>query len=206
MLAAHLDTVFAADVDHLPRREGDRLAGPGVGDDAVALAALGAVGRLLEQGPQHPPVYLLATVGEAGLGNLAGARAAVHSPPRRLAAFVAIVGSYLGRLGTLAVGSQRWRVEVHGRGGHAWEQSAAPSAVHHAAHVVAALADLPTVPHETALNVGRIEGGEAGDARARAASFDVEIRAISEAALSARSSDRRASSSGAPPPGASRCS
>ena len=74
VLAAHLDTVFPADLPHLAHEEGGRLVGPGVGDDSVALAALSAVGTLLT-GTMGRPVWLLATVGEEGLGNLRGSSA-----------------------------------------------------------------------------------------------------------------------------------
>ena len=47
VLAAHLDTVFGSDTDHTVKRTGDRLFGPGVGDDSVAIASLSAIGRLL---------------------------------------------------------------------------------------------------------------------------------------------------------------
>ncbi|HWV85324.1 MAG TPA: hypothetical protein VNZ62_07735, partial [Capillimicrobium sp.] len=40
IVAAHLDTVFAAGTPLRPRREGDRLLGPGIGDDSLAVAAL----------------------------------------------------------------------------------------------------------------------------------------------------------------------
>ena len=50
--------------------DGSRLCGPGVGDDAVGVAALSAAAGLL--GGAGMPVWLLASVGEEGLGNLCG--------------------------------------------------------------------------------------------------------------------------------------
>ncbi len=47
VVAAHLDTVFARSVAHGATRDGDRLLGPSVGDDSVALAALSALDALL---------------------------------------------------------------------------------------------------------------------------------------------------------------
>jgi tripeptide aminopeptidase len=97
VLAAHLDTVFGPEIDHVVNRRGDRLVGPSVGDDSVALAALGAVGQLIAASDGSVPVLLVATVGEEGYGLLAGARHAVGHPPMKLGAFIAIEGNYLGR-------------------------------------------------------------------------------------------------------------
>jgi len=61
VVAAHLDTVFGRAVTHETRTVADRLIGPGVGDDSVALAALGAVAELLPPGSHRSnPVWLLA--------------------------------------------------------------------------------------------------------------------------------------------------
>ena len=37
LLLAHVDTVFARDVPHEPQLEGERLRGPGIGDNAAAV-------------------------------------------------------------------------------------------------------------------------------------------------------------------------
>ena len=183
VIAAHLDTVFPADVDHTVRRDGTRLYGPGVGDDGIGLAALSAAGRLVSEHVGTMPVFLLATVGEEGLGDLAGARHAVAAPPSELGAFIAVEGNYLGRVGTVGVGSTRWRVEVRGRGGHAWEAAGTPSAVHEVAARIERLATLSVEPGRTALNVGTVEGGEAINAIARHAAFDVDVRGAAQADL-----------------------
>ncbi len=185
VLAAHLDTVFDSGTDHTVKRTGDRLFGPGVGDDSVAIASLSAIGRLLSSSEGSAPVFVLVTVGEEGLGNLAGARHAIAHPPAELAAFVAIEGNYLGRIATTGVGSRRWRVVVTGPGGHAWEQSQAPSAVHEAARIVQALSRIPTAPGATSLNIGKLDGGEAINARAREAVFELDLRGAAEGSLEA---------------------
>jgi tripeptide aminopeptidase len=192
VLAAHLDTVFGTETEHAVKRSGDRLFGPGVGDNGVAVAALAAVGRLLGRAQGTSPVLILATVGEEGLGNLAGARHAVACPPAELGALIAVEGNYLGKIGTTGVGSRRWRVLVTGPGGHAWEQSGAPSAVHEAARIVEALSGIPTVPGASSLNVGTLEGGESINARARRAQFDLDLRGADEATLAALESAARA--------------
>jgi tripeptide aminopeptidase len=181
VLCAHLDTVFPADLPHVVTVEGDRLLGPSVGDDSVGVAALSAVGGLID--PGRAAIWLLATVGEEGLGNLSGVRGALSSPPQAIGALIAVEGNYLGKVSHLGAGSVRWRVDVSGPGGHAWEQSSAPSAVHAAASMVSELAWLRVDGARTSVNVGRIGGGEAINARARQAWFELDLRADQAEAL-----------------------
>jgi acetylornithine deacetylase/succinyl-diaminopimelate desuccinylase-like protein len=185
VVCAHLDTVFDDDVDHTPTYDGDRLRGPGVGDNSVAVAALSAVGRLIDRQPGHRPVWLLATVGEEGLGNLSGIRWALDHRPGPLAALIAVEGNYLGRVATTGVGSLRWEVTLTGPGGHAWERADAPNVVHEAARIVAGLAALEVVQGRRSINVGTFSGGETINARSRHAAFAVDLRSSSAKGLEA---------------------
>ena len=180
VLCAHLDTVFGADVPHEVRSDGSTLRGPSVGDDSIGVASLQAAASLLR--PAGMPVWLLASVGEEGLGNLRGVNAALDAPPAAVAALIAVEGNYLGRVSTVGLGSARRRVRVSGPGGHAWEAPKAPSAVHRVAELVTELTAMPRSTG-TSLNVGRIGGGEGINVRAREAWFDLELRAEDPAEL-----------------------
>src|SRR5256885_3904741 len=76
VLAAHLDTVFGADVDVAVERRGQRLEGPGISDNARGLAALVAVAEALVAArvPVARPILFAATVGEEGSGDLRGVK------------------------------------------------------------------------------------------------------------------------------------
>jgi acetylornithine deacetylase/succinyl-diaminopimelate desuccinylase-like protein len=214
LLCAHLDTVFGPEVTHAVVRHGGRLTGPGVGDDTVAVCALSALDALLPGDLRHP-VWIVATTGEEGLGNLAGVRALLDDPPGPVRALIALEGNYLGRVNVTGVGSTRWRVTVTGPGGHAWEEASQPSAVHEAARLITALTSLahpgprhpepgytqpgypgpahPGLTHpKTALNVGLIEGGESVNSRAQRAEFLVDLRSGDPAALDALRAAARA--------------
>jgi len=190
VVAAHLDTVFPADLPHVAVEELGRLVGPSVGDDSVALAALSEVGTLLA-GTGGRPVWLLATTGEEGLGNLRGAISALEGFTGAIDAFIAVEGNYLGRVSAAGVGSLRWRVSVTGPGGHAWEASEAPSAIHAAAGMIRDIARITVSSGRSAVNVGRVGGGEAINARARSCWFDLDIRADEPAALVALEAQAR---------------
>jgi len=200
VLAAHLDTVFPADLPHDVRQEGGRLFGPGVGDDSVAVASLSSAGAQLRE-QRGRPLWLLATVGEEGLGNLRGIIGALEVPRAPIDAVLAVEGNYLGRVSAVGVGSLRWRVTVSGGGGHAWEAADAPSAVHAAADMIAGIVRLAVTGARTAVNVGRVGGGEAINARARACWFELDIRADDPAALEALESDAGAALAAATPVG-----
>lgn len=197
VVCAHLDTVFGPDVPHAVRIDGERLLGPSVGDDAVGVAALStATSRLWDGGM---PVWLLATVGEEGLGNLCGVNAALEAPPHPIGAFVAVEGNYLGRVSTVGVGSARRRVRVHGPGGHAWEDAGTPSAVHAMADLAAAIAAIPR-RDGTSVNVGRLGGGEGINIRAREAWLELDLRADDPAALASLVDEVDAIVAAVPPP------
>jgi tripeptide aminopeptidase len=180
VLCAHLDTVFGPEVAHGVRVDGPMLIGPSVGDDSVGVAALAAAASLLD--PEGIPVWLLASVGEEGLGNLRGVTAALAAPPAEVGSFVAVEGNYLGRVSAVGVGSVRRRVSVSGPGGHAWEASDVPSAVHAVAELVSAIGAMASIPG-TSVNAGRIGGGEGINVRAREAWFELDLRADDPDAL-----------------------
>ena len=186
VLCAHIDTVFGAGQPHVTHMDGTRLHGPSVGDDAVGVAALSAATSLLDA--RGGPVWLLASVGEEGLGNLCGVSAALDAPPVRVGALVAVEGNYLGRVSAIGVGSVRRRVTVTGPGGHAWEAPDVPSAIHAASRLVSDLAAMPSIDG-TSVNVGRIGGGEGINVRARESWFELDLRADEPAKLTALARD-----------------
>jgi acetylornithine deacetylase/succinyl-diaminopimelate desuccinylase-like protein len=183
LICAHLDTVFGPGIKHGVVRTGGRLTGPGVGDNTVAVCSLSALNPLLPSTLRHP-VWIVATVGEEGLGNLAGIRALLNDPPGPVRAVIALEGNYLGRVNLVGVGSTRWQVTITGPGGHAWENPERPSAVHEAARLITGLTELArlSAPKAT-VNIGRIEGGESVNSRAERARFLVDLRSADHVAL-----------------------
>lgn len=172
--AAHLDTVFAADVAIAVTREGDRLAAPGIGDNSLGVAALVHLARHLAGRALQRPLWLVATVGEEGLGDLRGAKALVAE--HALAGFVAVEGSMLDTITVAAVGSLRHRVTVRGPGGHSWADRGGPSAIHALVRGLGAALDAIPAREDVAFNVGTIEGGTGVNAIAAEASALLDLR------------------------------
>ena len=174
-----MDTVFAADTPLDARRDGETLVGPGVGDNAAAVAvAVNVVAPLVEEGRLGPGAVAF-TVGEEGLGNLRGAIAVCARWPA--ARFVALEGHGLEHVIVDAVGSVRARVDARGPGGHSWVDRGSPSAIHALLAVAGELTGLGAP--ETPVNIGLVSGGRSVNAIADRAELLVEMRALDEAPL-----------------------
>lgn len=197
VFAAHLDTVFPAEQPLAVRREGDRLVGPGIGDNSLGVAALLELARRLVAEPVGRPVVLAATVGEEGLGDLRGAKHLVATVPA--AAFVAVEGQMLDSIKTGGIGSLRYRIAHRGPGGHPWGDRGAPSAVHGLVSVAAAFLEEVRSP-ELVANLGRISGGTSINTVAAEAVAELDLRSEQAATLAAagRLAEERF---GAAPPG-----
>lgn len=164
IVAAHLDTVFAADTDVEPRRKGKRIHAPGITDNCRGLAGMLAVARVVAGSgvrARHP-VLFAATVGEEGIGDLRGVKHLFGEDGafRDAAAFVALDGSGMRRIVHRAIGSRRLRIEAEGPGGHSWSDRGAPNPVMALAVVAAGVRAMPLPqPEKTSLTVARIGGG-----------------------------------------------
>jgi len=191
LVAAHIDTVFPIDTTLEITRSRDRLAGPGVGDNSIAVAAVIMLSGLLQAAGEVPAVdvFLTGNVGEEGLGNLRGIREVLSSRPE-IGAVVALEGHNLGRVTHVAVGSRRFRITAEGSGGHSWGDFGRPNAIHRLSKVIAELdaIPLPRAP-KTTLNVGMIDGGVSVNTIAPRASCLLDLRSTDEFALR-RLSDR----------------
>jgi tripeptide aminopeptidase len=185
LVAAHLDTVFGKDVPLQVTASEGRLAGPGIGDNSLAVATVLALPQLFADAGLKPAVDVLITgnVGEEGLGNLRGIREVMRSHPE-IGAVVALEGHNLGRVTHVAVGSRRYRITAVGPGGHSWGDFGQPNAIHVLAKFIADLdgISLPRTP-KTTLNVGIIEGGVSLNTIAPSASCLLDLRSTDENSL-----------------------
>jgi len=185
MLLAHSDTVFPATTPIHVIRDGDVMRGPSIGDNSLSVATMiGILTMLDELGIEtDSDILAVANVGEEGLGNLRGARAAVERYRKDVGAVIAIDGR-LGVIVNTAVGSQRWRITVRGPGGHSFGSFGQPSAIHGLGRIIAAIADLdvPKTP-KTTFNVGLIEGGTSVNTIAASASAIIDLRSTDVAML-----------------------
>src|SRR5499427_8121116 len=94
LVAAHLDTVFPRATPLHVRRTKQRLYGPGIGDNCVAVAAVLSVATAMRHLQPLPAgrVIFAANVGEEGLGNLCGIRALLDTWHGQLGTVIAVEG------------------------------------------------------------------------------------------------------------------
>jgi tripeptide aminopeptidase len=186
LIAAHLDTVFPRGTDLQVRYEGDRIYGPGLGDNSTGAAAMLRIAEVMERHdlPNEGDVWFVGNVGEEGLGDLRGIRAAVERLRDKLGAVIILEGCDFGTLHHQAIGVRRYRIEVTGPGGHSWGNYGTPSAIHVLARLAARITELHLgrTPRTT-FNIGMIEGGTSVNTIAERASLLLDMRSVSAPAL-----------------------
>src|SRR5437870_10805183 len=203
VVAAHLDTVFGAEVDVAVERRGHRLEGPGISDNARGLAALVAVAEAMVAArvPTARPILFAATVGEEGSGDLRGVKylldgnhnvGAQHTAPLPTApaAFIALDGAGLERVIHRALGSKRYHVTVRGPGGHSWAAFGVATPANAVGRAAALLADPPSpAPNgpqagpRTTCAVVRLGGGTGLNSIPQEAWHDLDLRSEDPHAL-----------------------
>ena len=119
---AHIDTVFPAETVVKVRQDGDRYFAPGIGDNTRALVAMLTLIEVMEQHDiqTRDDILFIGSVGEEGLGDLRGVRHLMRDGGPQIDRFIAMDGGDIGRLVVDAVGSNRYRVEFKGPGGHSY--------------------------------------------------------------------------------------
>lgn len=184
IVSAHLDTVFSSQTDLTHRRTRSRLIGPGVGDNSVALAALLELVDDLKKLSLPGDVWLVANVGEEGLGNLHGMREVVARFGEKVTAYVVLEGMALGHIYHRALPVRRYRITFRTEGGHSWIHAGRTSALHKLIEVGGRLLEM-RIPRDprTTLNIGRIEGGRSINSIADRALLEIDLRSESESTL-----------------------
>ncbi|MEW6717449.1 MAG: M20/M25/M40 family metallo-hydrolase [Chloroflexota bacterium] len=186
VVTAHLDTVFPSGTDLSLLRYPDRITGPGIGDNSLGLAGLfGLVWSLRAEGHiPHDNIWLVANVGEEGVGDLCGMRAVVERFGSSPKAYVVLEGLVLGKVYHRGLGVKRYSITVFTEGGHSWVDFGKRSAIHEMAQLVTKLIGI-TLPAEprTTLNVGLIGGGTSVNTIAPEAFLQLDLRSECSQAL-----------------------
>ena len=184
IISAHLDSVFPEQTPLEIQHLGNRIIGPGIGDNAISLAVLLELAIDLPSIQPVADVWLVANVGEEGLGNLIGMKEVVHRFGNEVSAYIILEGMSLGQVYNAGLPVRRYRLTVKTEGGHAWNHTGRTSAIHELVTVGSQLAKLP-LPREirTSLNIGQIDGGISVNSIAPRASLEMDLRSESEATL-----------------------
>ena len=198
VVSAHTDTVFPQSTDLKVSYDDTRVFGPGIGDNSLGVAGLfgliwclkqRATGQsgIRNQGCSDLPgdVWIVANVGEEGLGDLRGMRAVVDRFGSSPIAYIVLEGMALGQVYHRGLGVRRYRITARTLGGHSWVDYGRPSAIHELASLIEKLISIP-IPEKprTTLNVGIIHGGTSVNTIAPEASIELDLRSESTQTLS----------------------
>ncbi len=188
LVTAHIDTVFPAHTDLTIQHQPSRIIGPGLGDNSLGAAGLFALAETLNSANIETPgdLWLVANVGEEGLGDLRGMRRVMERFGLGVTATIIIEGMAFGHIYHEAIGVHRFRITANAEGGHSYIHYGRPSAVHGLVRLAARLTDLslPARP-KTTLNIGQISGGISVNTIARQASLELDLRSEDPKALAA---------------------
>src|SRR5262245_28849864 len=186
VLAAHLDTVFPEGTNVKVTRRGQRLEGPGIGDNCRGLAVLVAVIRSLNEAGVRTPgtITFVANVGEEGLGDLRGVKALFNETMKgQIDRFVSIDNADT-HVTVVGVGSHRYRITFKGPGGHSFADFGLPNPANALGRAVAKIAEFRVADNRgTTFNVGRIGGGTSVNAIPTEAWMEVDLRSAEPSVL-----------------------
>ena len=188
-IAAHLDTVFPEGTDVKVKRDGTRLAAPGIGDDTRSLAVLLAMIRAMNAAniQTTSDILFIGDVGEEGLGDLRGMKYLFLKGPYkdRIKTFISMDGAGGGDDITHgAVGSKRYRASFKGPGGHSYGAFGIVSPAFAMGTAIQKFGriQVPASP-KTTFNVGVMGGGTSVNSIPFESWMEVDMRSESRAEL-----------------------
>jgi len=189
VIAAHLDTVFPEGTEVKVKRDGTRLAAPGIGDDTRSLAVLLAMIRAMDAAhiQTRSDILFVGNVGEEGLGDLRGMKYLFQKGPYkgRIGMFISMDGAGGGDDITHgAVGSKRYRATFKGPGGHSYGAFGLVSPAFAMGNAIQKFSGLkvPATP-KTTFNVGVMGGGTSVNSIPFESWMEVDMRSESPVEL-----------------------
>lgn len=186
MVTAHTDTVFAADIPLVTKREGEQIYGPGLGDNSMGVAGLIGLATFLREENIQPAcdLWLVATTCEEGLGDLKGMRAAHERLKDRTGMVINLEGLAYGHIYHAGIAVHRLRITAHADGGHSWLHFGRASAIHGLITLGAQICKItPATTPRTTYNIGMIEGGHGINAIATDAGLWLDLRSEQQSEL-----------------------
>lgn len=177
MLAAHTDTVYPRSVNHNVTLEPDRVLGPGVGDNALGVAAICLLPRCLAQlGIElDSQLILLASVQSLGKSNHAGLRFVLDHLPNPIDYGIVAEGLQLGRANYLSIGKIRGDITCNVCPDQIRSDQSQNALVtlHHVIHRILSI-PVPTQPY-TKIRLAKMHAGLSYDSEPDHAALGFEV-------------------------------
>ncbi len=145
LVMAHADSVFDANTQHVLNVGPDSITGPGIADNAIGLATVVALPKLLKMlGIKlKDDLILLANTKSLGKGNLDGARYFLETKQRPIRAGICVEGATQGRLSYSGLGTLRGEIRLEVPSNYDWNRFGSSGAVGHLTRIINQLLEIP---------------------------------------------------------------
>ena len=149
LVMAHADSVFSREVRHEIQVGSGHMCGPGIADNALGLAAMIALPRLLDDlGIRlRDDLILVANSRSLGRANIEGASGFLETMSLPARAGICVEGSTLGRLSYSGLGTLRGEITLQVPSDYDWKRFGASGAISHVTGLINQIREIP-IPKE----------------------------------------------------------
>ena len=149
LVMAHADSVFSREVRHEIQVGSGHMRGPGIADNALGLAAMIALPRLLDDlGIRlRDDLILVANSRSLGRASLEGASGFLETMSLPARAGICVEGSTLGRLSYSGLGTLRGEITLQVPSDYDWKRFGASGAISHLTGLINQIREIP-IPKE----------------------------------------------------------
>ena len=162
LVMAHADSVFGNEVRHVLNVESDSITGPGIADNAIGMAAIVGLPKLLKNLDirLQDDLLLLINTKSLGVANLEGSRGFLETKQRPIRAGICVEGAEQGRLSYSGLGALRGQINLHLPSNYDWNGFGAGGAITHLTRFINKIMEIP-VPKEpkTKMVFGEMQSG-----------------------------------------------
>jgi di/tripeptidase len=182
LIVAHTDSIFEEKIDHTISVQPQYLSGPGIGDNALGVAALASLPAILEhlEIKLQSNIIVMGSSRSLGRGDIEGLRFFLENSNLPISAGICVEGVKLGRLSYSSIGMIRCELRCEVPEQYDWTRFGAVGSIITINEVINRILEIP-MPKRPRCNIafGSIEGGKSFNALASKAILRFEIRSES---------------------------
>lgn len=182
LIVAHTDSYFDNKIDHTIGVQPQYMSGPGIGDNALGVAALASLPAILEHLniKLNSNIVVMGSSRSLGRGDIEGLRFFLENSKLPISAGLCVEGVRLGRLSYSSIGMIRCELKCEVPDQYDWTRFGAVGSIITINEVINRILEIP-MPKRPRCNIafGSIEGGKSFNALASKAILRFEIRSES---------------------------
>ncbi len=182
LIVAHTDSIFDEKIDHTISVQPQYITGPGIGDNALGVAAIASLPTILEHLDikLRSNLVLMGSSRSLGRGDIEGLSFFLDNSNIPIHAGLCVEGVKLGRLSYSSIGMIRCELKCEVPEQYDWTRFGAVGSIVTINEVINRILEIP-LPKRPRCNIafGSIEGGKSFNALASKAILRFEIRSES---------------------------